>query len=263
MDIPNNILSRMPEEIQQEMRDGTCSQSTLNDMKAQALNEKRGSLHGIDCAICNNKGFIALIADGDLVTTECTCMKRRRTLSRIAQSGLSDLVSTNTFQTYETPKKWHQVAKETAMNYLVRGDGKWFIISGNSGTGKTHLCTAICGELIKAGKEVRYMLWRDEAPRLKALVNDRFEYDRLISEIKRADVLYIDDFWKGAVTPADINLAFEILNARYNSKQKVTLISSERTIEQILSVDEAIGSRIYARSKGFYIKTPDENWRLR
>ena len=149
------------------------------------------------------------------------------------------------------------------MNYLVRGDGKWFIISGNSGTGKTHLCTAICGELIKAGKEVRYMLWRDEAPRLKALVNDRFEYDRLISEIKRADVLYIDDFWKGAVTQADINLSFEILNARYNSKQKVTLISSERTIEQILSVDEAIGSRIYERSKGFYIKTPDENWRLR
>ena len=253
----------MPEEIQQEIKNGTCSQSNLAEMKENALNEAKGNLTGLDCKICNNKGYIALTVDGFLRVSECTCMKRRRTLSRIAKSGLQDLVTADTFDTYETPKKWHKTAKDTAMDFVAHGDGKWFVISGNSGTGKTHLCVAIAGELMKVNKEVRYMLWRDEAPRLKALVNDRSEYDRIVDSIKRVDVLYIDDFWKGAVTPADINLAFEILNARYNSKQKVTLISSERTIEQILSVDEAIGSRIYERSKGFYIKTPDENWRLK
>ena len=116
---------------------------------------------------------------------------------------------------------------------------------------------------MKANKEVRYFLWRDEAPKLKALVNDREEYERIIEQVKRVDVLYIDDFFKGTVTPADINLAFEILNSRYNSDKLITIISTEMTIENILSLDEAVGSRIYERCKGFYIKTPKDNWRLR
>ena len=75
-------------------------------------------------------------------------------------------------------------------------------------------------------------------------------------------MLYIDDFFKGSVSDADINLAFELLNDRYNSK-RMTILSSERSVEDILELDEAIGSRIYERSKGFYARLPAKNWRLR
>ncbi len=244
------------------MASTTCSQSALNDAKLKSINERAGNEKYIDCPICKNKGYTAVIENGSLIMRECECMAQRRTMKRIIASGLKDLVEANTFDNYETPQTWHGIAKKTAMDFVINGAGKWFTISGAPGSGKTHLCVAIASELMKANKEVRYLLWREEAPRLKSLVNERDEYERRIEQIKRVDVLYIDDFLKGNVTAADINLAFEILNARYNSKRTVTIISTERTIEDILEIDEAVGSRIYERSKGYYIKTPAENWRL-
>jgi DNA replication protein DnaC len=66
------------------------------------------------------------------------------------------------------------------------------------------------------------------------------------------------------VTPADVNLAFEILNYRYVNRRLVTILSSEKTIEEILDIDEAVGSRIFERCKGHYVKfVGKENWRLR
>ena len=236
---------------------------TLTELKAETLNEQQGSLGYMDCHKCKNKGYLAIVRDDSIVTQECECMASRRSLARIKRSGLADMVENNKFETYQTIEDWQKVAKRMAINYTADGNGKWFVITGTPGTGKTHLCTAIAGELIEAGKEVRYMLWRTEAPRLKSLVNERDEYERIMLELKRVDVLYIDDFFKGTISAADINLAFELLDARYNSRDKMTIISSEKTMEDILSIDEAIGSRIYERSKGFCIKTPVQNWRLR
>lgn len=75
----------------------------------------------------------------------------------------------------------------------------------------------------------------------------------------------VDDFLKGNVTEADRNIAFEILNARYIKPECATIISSERTIGQILDWDEAIGSRIAERAKGFTMSVTGsgKNWRLR
>ena len=107
------------------------------------------------------------------------------------------------------------------------------------------------------------MLWRDDIVKLKACVTDSEEYSRQIKPFKSVQVLYIDDFLKGKVTEADINIAFEILNYRYHNQSMRTIISSERSIEEVLDIDEAVGSRIYERSRGYYITAPAENWRLR
>ena len=246
-------------------RDGVSNTTEdVGEIKAKAYNSTRGTLGDVDCPICLNKGYIAHSdGKGGIRLEECECAAKRRSLKRIKKSGLEKLLQIFTFDTYETPSKWQKTAKQTAMDYLANTVGAWFVIAGTPGTGKTHLCTAICKELIDAGKDVRYMQWRQDAPRLKAKVNDREEYEDEIWKLSHTDVLYIDDFLKGTVTEADINLAFEILNARYNQPDAKTIISSEKTIEQILDVDEAIGSRIYQRSKGYRIKTPAENWRLK
>ena len=120
---------------------------------------------------------------------------------------------------------------------------------------------------MKKGLETRYALWRDMSVQAKALVNDREKYQKLVDPLKRVRCLYIDDLFKtgkGQVpTTGDVNLAFEILNIRYNDSRKITIISTELDIEQILSVDEAVGSRIYERSKRFYLCfNGKKNWRL-
>jgi DNA replication protein DnaC len=235
----------------------------------------RNEIDGIDCPKCLNRGYIAVVDESlCIVQRECACMARRRGILRARRSGLGDLLKSCTFETWQTPDVWQAHAVRTARRYITDGFsvGAWFVAHGQPGCGKTHLCAAISGELLTLGLDVRYMLWREHSPRLKAAINDAEEYERLITPLKNADALFIDDFFKadrrtGApmVTSADINLAFEILDARYRRRNTLTIISTELAIDDLLAIDEAVGSRIYERSKGYTLGIADKgaNWRTR
>ena len=92
--------------------------------------------------------------------------------------------------------------------------------------------------------------------------------------LKTVAVLYIDDFFKPSrdesgqkrpPTAGDINIAFDILNYRYVNNLP-TIISTERTIDELLDIDEAIGSRIYQRTKGYcfsFRENRSRNYRLK
>lgn len=230
-------------------------------------NEATGHLDGIDCPICKNRGYFVELRNGFQVSVECKCMKKRRSLKRIEKSGMKDALTRYTLNNYQTPEQWQKDAKRKAMDYIRNPNGRWFLAAGCVGSGKSHLCTAICGEFINAGFDVRYMRWKDDGGRMKAAVNDSREYRRMVEPMKRAKVLYIDDFWKAGnngVTKGDIDLAFEILNARYNDSALITLISTELLTGHLMEIDEAVGSRIYERSKETCIElTGKKNWRLR
>lgn len=217
------------------------------------------------CELCHDTGQIIHRVPGsiEISVSECECVIKRRNALRIKRSGLADVMSRYTFEAYKTPDKQTAAIKAAALRYVAESRGEWFVIVGRPGSGKTHICTAIVGKLIEGGKNCKYMLWRDEVRELKALVNDNSAYRERMNLLKNVDVLYIDDFFKGrAVSDGDLNVAFELLNARYNA-QKRTIISGERTIGAIMDIDEAIGSRIYERSKnGYCFETSPENWRL-
>ena len=139
---------------------------------------------------------------------------------------------------------------QKAVEYAKNPEG-WFYIGGQVGAGKTHICTAIAVYLLKQGLETYYMLWTDATVELKANKCDDEEYNKLMGKLKSVDVLYIDDFLKTEQgkqpTTADINIAFELLNNRYNAK-KITIVSSEKTLKEVLNIDEALGSRIKQRA---------------
>lgn len=174
---------------------------------------------------------------------------------------MTDLLERYTFDNYQIPDDRRRGIKRSAMAFCEADDG-WLYFEGKPGSGKTHICTAICSRLMQTGKNVYYMAWRDESRRLKALVNTD-EIDGELNRLKRISVLYIDDFFKGSMTEADVRLAFEIINARYNDSKLRTIISSEYGIGKVLELDEALGSRIYERSKGYILQAPNENWRMR
>ena len=142
--------------------------------------------------------------------------------------------------------------RDMARRYAENPKG-WFYLSGRPGTGKTHLCTALCGLLLDRGLEVRYMLWRDVSVRAKALVTDDEGYQDMIRPLKRVPVLYIDDLFKTgrgqSISDGDANFAWELINARYVNDNLLTIFSTELSINQLMSNDEALGSRIYERSR--------------
>lgn len=182
---------------------------------------------------------------------EKTCYVVTASKGNSTVSMLSSNKSKKTEITKIRTKDGKQYCFTVETGYLVlRRCGRIFI-TGNSG--KTHLCTAVARMFLLKGKNVRYMVWMDESKKLKAIINDAESYNEQISAIKNADVLYIDDLFKtgkdqnGNVMPptaADVQLAIEILNYRYYNHCYATIISSERLLNEITDIDEALGGRI-------------------
>lgn len=265
------LLGMMPPEVADRLKTGGLKPLSSDDCLRQRMeweNAIPGSLTGYDCPDCKNRGYNTEIRDGYLVSVPCKCMATRRSIRNLEKSGMKELVDRHTLENFQEKQSWQSAMKQRAVDYLEHGGGRWFSALGSVGAGKTHICTAICGELLKRGKEVRYMLWRDMSVKLKAAVNEADEYDRLIWPLKRARVLYIDDLFKternGKISQADINLAFELLNYRYCGKKLITVISSERTMNELLDIDEAIGSRISERCGPEYCVELEgkKNWRM-
>lgn len=222
-------------------------------------------LGGVNCKLCDNTGRIIQRGPGllELHVYECDCMKRRRSLRSLRKAGMEDMARRYTLENYVADNKHRAAVKDAAMRYINSSDG-WFFIAGQSGSGKTHICTAICIGLMEAkADEIYFMPWRDDSMEIKNRVTDQEWYQAKVKKLKKVPVLYVDDFFKGGASDADKRLAFEILNARYNDTALRTIISSEMTLEAILREDEAIGGRIYERSKGFALRAPAENWRFR
>lgn len=217
------------------------------------------------CPRCGGTGTLLRRDEkGELFGRPCKCETIRLNRLRLKKSGLTALAERCTLQRYETPEPWQQKSKATAERYLADWRGKWFFIGGTSGAGKTHLCTAMCVELMESGIPLRYMQWRSDIPPIKALVNDAEAYKAAMNPLKEVKALYIDDFLKGAVKEGDRNIAFELLNHRYIDQEKITIISSELTLDKIIGWDAGTGGRISERAKGFIFNlSGKENWRLK
>lgn len=246
----------------------TLTDTEVKRRRVEILNAQPGKLDdGYDCPLCLNRGDSMVLADdGEIHCVPCPCMAKRRSLRYIRESGLSELLERYTLDSWQCREPWQRNLLETVLRYAEKPEG-WMYLAGRPGTGKTHICTALCGVLMEKGLETRYMLWRDVSVRAKALVNDYDRYDELLQSLISARVLYIDDFFKVGKgrepTEADVNFAFQLLNNRYNDRRKLTLISSELSLETVLSIDEGVGSRIYQRTEGRYMNlTNYENWRL-
>jgi DNA replication protein DnaC len=275
MDRLQEILAKFGSDTTFDMSPRDYEQFKVDDWNKTA--GSRNEEDGYNCNICKNKGTIAKLVDNGNGTyshcfADCRCVETRNSIMRMKRSGLKDIIKDYTFDKFIDSEPWQKSIKSAAMEYAHNPEG-WFFIGGQSGSGKTHLCTAICREFLLSGRKVMYMLWRDEVVRIKAAVNDSIEYGKLIDKYKTVDVLYIDDLFKTGkapdgsslkVTGGDVNVAFEILNYRYNNPSLLTIISSELSEDDLVDIDEAVGGRIYERAKAITIgKDRSRNYRIR
>lgn len=221
------------------------------------------------CELCGDTGYRCYIENGYSTVEECECLNAIKFSRNMKKAGADPNMNFDTFlMDQDFQKEMSMKATEFALGGYL--SGQWFFAGGQVGCGKTHICTAILHELIKTNIGCKYMAWRDEAVQLKAIVNQHEEYHQKLMELCKSPVLYIDDFWKTQQgmkpTQADVNLAFQIINFRYQDKKYVTIISCEHTVKKLMEIDEAVGSRIYERSKAYRVeieKDEAKNYRLK
>ena len=251
---------------------------TREEWKVAQLNKQKGNLNkfdGFNCEKCNNRGgSFYLDENNNEVFKRCECVKSRNTLAKLNKIGISAGFKEKTLENFKCDSFWQETIFIKAENFIKDPQKNWFYFGGQSGTGKTHICTAILVSFLKKDADAYYMPWRDDITKLKSVVFNEPVYRTLIKNLKTIDVLYIDDLFKTGKdskgkllfpTSQEVNIAYEIINARYANK-KTTIFSSELILREIFDIDEAIGSRIYEMcGKGVFCynlkRDPTKNYR--
>lgn len=72
------------------------------------------------------------------------------------------------------------------------------------------------------------------------------------SRMKEVDVLFIDDLYKRGATEFEIKTMFSVINYRYLNHKPI-MVSSELLEDDLLDIDEALGSRILEMGKDFTV----------
>lgn len=218
------------------------------------------------CSKCRDTTWIII----DDKARRCQCYKLDKTKKLWEASGVRIEQQEKSFKSYipysEDTKRARDCGIEYFRNYNERKNTRHNSIAflGQVGSGKTHLSIALAVNFLTREIPVVYMPFRDTMMNIKMNILDHEYYKKSLEKYQKAEILLIDDLYKGKVTASDLNIMFEIINYRYINQMPI-IISSEKRIDDILKVDEAIGSRIYEMCKGMIveIKGKENNYRIR
>lgn len=214
------------------------------------------------------------ITVNDVSKIQCTnCILRRKEAEEQAQmmeaigqerfekfkklSIYSDIdLKDKTFKSFEA-KNEEQAKGLQAMRELyksfVKGQPAHGILSGRTGSGKSHLAMALCNELLaidNPNNTIAFLNWREfyskslQGMKFKDISDD---IEKRLEELKKANFVVLDDL--GAeltdstkrATTQDISLLLQILEARVNKSLLITTNQSSDEMQQ------AYGERAMSR----------------
>ena len=225
------------------------------------------------CEKCNGSGFVLRFDEkGRTFASKCQCREKMITEIRLRASGISEAFQKKSLTNFDTKnnellRKAKSLAEDYIQNFTeIEHTGKnSAMFLGNPGTGKTHLSLAIGNALLNEYcVSCLYMPFREEMMKLKQLAReDKYKYEEEMYKLTTARLLIMDDLYKGSVTEADINYVFQIVNQRYLN-QLPFIVSSEKSPNELLNIDEAIGSRLIEQAKGHSVLINDKklNYRI-
>jgi DNA replication protein DnaC len=169
-----------------------------------------------------------------------------------------------TFKSFD----WHRVnlaakqrislenAYNFALNYAKSPEG-WLILQGVTGSGKTHLSSAIVNYQFEASHPALFIVVPEFLDHLRSAFGpgSTISYDELFEQVKTAPLLVLDDFGEQATTPWAQEKLYQVINYRYNA-QLPTIITTRNSLEEI---DSRISSRFVdpKLSTPFNIDVPD------
>lgn len=254
-----------------ELSDTPMSYEELRKFKVDCYNESVGNLNaedGIDCIICKNKGWIQVIEGNYEPHRRCKCLERRESFKKAKQSGLGEYLNKN-IDDYIVSEPWQEQCFDKMHKFITKhcSNNTWFVALGQSGCGKTLICSIISNYLLFVAKrKVYYLTWTDFIGQLKRdMMGEKTnEVSVYLDKVKKVDVLFIDEMLK-KYNETDLKYLIEIINYRYTNDLK-TIITSENTYEKLLDIDEATFGRAVEKCEGFIVNTPKDrkkNYRLK
>lgn len=224
------------------------------------------------CDKCKDTGWILKKQEhGQPIAIPCECRIKNKIKDQWKYAGINTEMVNYKFGNFKVWNKSSETMKDTALAYFHDFDDiretrrNSIMLCGQVGSGKTHLSIAIAINMLRTNIRVVYMPYRDVITKIKQNMVDQEYYKKSISKYQIAEVLLIDDLFKGKINESDINIMFEIINYRYLNYLPI-IVSSEFSIDKLLGFDQGVGSRIYEMCKDYIVEVEQDirnNYRLK
>lgn len=238
----------------------------LKRVEKMLKNAERVEEH-YECFKCRDRGYtFEDNGQGGQSAIPCECLNKKQSIEKLEKCGLTEAFKKRTFETYLVNKKYQLEAKAKAINFCknFKETNQSLLLCGKPGTGKTHLGVASMLNLINQNVGCKYEEYTSMIISLKQSIMDEENYIREEAKYTEPRVLFLDDFLKGNVTDADLKYIYKVINTRY-LKGMPMIISTEKSVNEIISWDEAVGSRIVEMCKDNIIVFDENtsNYRLK
>lgn len=197
-----------------------------------------------------------------------TCKTELKAKEIIGKAGIQKRFLNCTFDNYEAVSEQQKFVKSRVQSFAdnfpkVLEVGSSLILSGSVGTGKTHLACAIANQLALSG----YTSCLRTVSELVQSIRDGRNWSndktssQLIDEYTKFDLLIIDEFGVQSGTDNELNILFDVVNARY-AEQRPTLALSNLSKSDF---KQKVGERIFDRltHKGVFLPLEWESYRAK
>lgn len=154
-----------------------------------------------------------------LAEMEMTDRQKRAMDRRIASAKFPIIKTLDTFDFAAQPSINEKLVRQlTTCEFIDRRQN--ILLMGNSGTGKTHLATALGFAACSLGKRVRFFGVTDLVTQLVEAREDR-SLQRMLSQLQKHDVLVLDELGYVPFSKAGAELLFEVVSRAYERQSLI------------------------------------------
>ena len=198
-----------------------------------------------------------------LIEDECTNRKANAYRQRLAKSKLSEQKTLENYQFSFQPELDKRLIQDLSACRFI-DQKKNIIFMGKPGVGKTHLANAIGLAALNQGYSVIFAHANSLIEKIHTARADR-SHQRILTGLKNADLLIIDELGFRKIPQHGIDDFFEIIRTRY--EQKPIIFTSNRNFEEWGGIvgDDVLANAIIDRivHHAYIFKITGESYRVK
>lgn len=194
---------------------------------------------GLSACKKNLKGLVKVLeySDGNVIQTLTPC-KYQEAKERLIENYWIRDFDDELLSCRLIPSDVDEFRKSLAnkMGRLINGkESKGIFIYGKTGVGKSYLSICLANRLVEQGKSVAYVNTRNSISNLRGyVINDKDKFNDLISKMKNAELLIIDDLGNEKITDwSRDSVLYEVLDYRLRNKKTKIIINSNYTLKEL------------------------------
>lgn len=171
---------------------------------------------------------------------------------RLERAGIKPLFKNATVANYSPKSRSQHVAKQVINSFgksfgKTGDDSSGLVVTGETGVGKTYLCSGLVKGLTLAGFHVRLASTMEVIREIRKSYSDRnLDEGALLSSYAKLDLLIIDEIGIQNGTASEMTILFEIINQRSENLRPTILVSNLDPEK----VAEFLTQRVYRRVLG-------------